>query len=620
MKPNRRLAGACVILAAFCTLFVCRRAAAQEFREEPGTALPPYSRIDILGPEDVIPQVDIELVDNGLPNIMITGYWPPTNEMIRHFSRSPVQNPEGWVGENWEGRGYNIYAFFPEFPNGVGKGVGDFEVDYQDTSHDWWQIVTIVRPVALITFSRSGPDDAWIIEGGNRNYTLNAWTDDYLAPLKPTPNLPIAGELPGRERDTSLPKFEIFDAVAASAANVTPIITEIDDSAFLSNYIGYHGNWYKARHNTLDDPYPCVGAGHIHVGYGMDLADAVLATEVTLRTYLSVVDERLFVLGDMNCDYKVTLEDIGPFVSALLDPAAFDLEYPYCGTDRADLNGDGNTDGRDLQAFTLKLRPDCNRNGIPDDREVAQGLVDDCNANGIPDSCDLDDGTDTDCNENGILDACDIAAGAPDANGNGRPDECDDRMAPTPDPMTWEVPPGANSTTSMIMTATEADDPHGVEYLFATGSGSALSPWRDSRTFIHSGLGRNFPYSYKVKARDKSPQQNETAYSATTWGATAIETPTGLSVTNIAQTSLTLTAQGTFSNLSFGDSGLYFEMTPDVPGSGANQWTSGTSSKSINVTGLTPGTEYTFRVKARNYFGADETPFTSPVVVTTASP
>ena len=53
-------------------------------------------------------------------NIMITGYWPPTNEMVRHFSNNPVQNPGGWVGGNWEGRGYDIYAFFPEFPHGVG--------------------------------------------------------------------------------------------------------------------------------------------------------------------------------------------------------------------------------------------------------------------------------------------------------------------------------------------------------------------------------------------------------------------------------------------------------------------------------------------------------------------
>jgi hypothetical protein len=53
-------------------------------------------------------------------NILLTGYWPPTNEMVRRFSTSTVQNPDGWIGGNWEGRGYNVYSFFPEFPGGVG--------------------------------------------------------------------------------------------------------------------------------------------------------------------------------------------------------------------------------------------------------------------------------------------------------------------------------------------------------------------------------------------------------------------------------------------------------------------------------------------------------------------
>ena len=77
-------------------------------------------------------------------NIMITGYWPPTNWMVSRFSTNSELNPDGWIGGNWEGRGYNVYSFFPTFnpedgPN-WGKGTGDFEVDYQDTSADWQRI------------------------------------------------------------------------------------------------------------------------------------------------------------------------------------------------------------------------------------------------------------------------------------------------------------------------------------------------------------------------------------------------------------------------------------------------------------------------------------------------
>lgn len=46
-------------------------------------------------------------------NILLTGYWPPTNEMLRDWSTNPAQNPNGWAGGNWEGLGYDVYSYFP---------------------------------------------------------------------------------------------------------------------------------------------------------------------------------------------------------------------------------------------------------------------------------------------------------------------------------------------------------------------------------------------------------------------------------------------------------------------------------------------------------------------------
>ena len=86
------------------------------------------------------------------PAIMLTGYWSPTNEMLRGFSASPRQNPDGWIGSDWEGRGYDVYAFFPEYPHGGSQGEGDFEVDYQDTSQDFWPIANGLAPIAIITY------------------------------------------------------------------------------------------------------------------------------------------------------------------------------------------------------------------------------------------------------------------------------------------------------------------------------------------------------------------------------------------------------------------------------------------------------------------------------------
>jgi hypothetical protein len=84
-------------------------------------------------------------------NIMLTGYWDPTGQMLQKFSQDPDLNPSGWQGDNWMGLGYDIYAYFPD-PN---KGyTGDFEVDYQDTWDDFWRITGEIDPVAILSYGR----------------------------------------------------------------------------------------------------------------------------------------------------------------------------------------------------------------------------------------------------------------------------------------------------------------------------------------------------------------------------------------------------------------------------------------------------------------------------------
>lgn len=89
-------------------------------------------------------------------NILLTGYWPPTNEMLRQFS---VESNDSslWTGKNWRNRGFDIYSYFPEFSGSVDNdpvGQGDFKVDYQSTSSDWARVTEKLRPCAIITFSR----------------------------------------------------------------------------------------------------------------------------------------------------------------------------------------------------------------------------------------------------------------------------------------------------------------------------------------------------------------------------------------------------------------------------------------------------------------------------------
>jgi hypothetical protein len=220
-------------------------------------------------------------------NIMITGYWPPTNEMIRRFSTNPTQNPGGWAGGNWEGRGYNIHAFFPEFPGGVGanpKGNGDFEVDYQDTSADWARITDEIKPLAIITFSRGSGGSNWEIEWRGKNRT--SWIDDYVAPFEPTPSPPDPSVPAETIRFSTLPMENIRDAVNNANLGINAFIDTDSPNlggGFLSEFIGYHGMWYQSQHASASDPFQNFAAGHIHVGINTPLAGAMTATDISLR-------------------------------------------------------------------------------------------------------------------------------------------------------------------------------------------------------------------------------------------------------------------------------------------------------------------------------------------------
>ena len=60
--------------------------------------------------------------------------------------------------------------------------------------------------------------------------------------------------------------------------------------------------------------------------------------------------------GDLNCDDIVDELDIAPFVLRLIDPAAYDDQFPDCDS-VADINGDSAVNGTDLQGFVDLLTP-----------------------------------------------------------------------------------------------------------------------------------------------------------------------------------------------------------------------------------------------------------------------
>ena len=216
-----------------------------------------------------------------LRNIMLTGYWNPTGQMIAPFSNDTYLNPDGWKGANWEGLDYNIYSYFPT-PYTYN---GTFEVDYQDTWEDFWNITDEIKPVAIISFGAgNGP---WEIEYNARN--LNSWVPDNKPPYQPTPCPPDDSVPPGYVRHSTLPVQAIADAVNDQTSVYAWIDWSGNPGAYLCEYIAYLGMWYKAIHNTTGDPYRCWEAGFIHVNPSITLQNAMEATNVTIREVIKSI-------------------------------------------------------------------------------------------------------------------------------------------------------------------------------------------------------------------------------------------------------------------------------------------------------------------------------------------
>jgi len=245
-------------------------------------------------------------------NIMLTGYWNPTGQMIAEFSTDSYLNPDGWKGENWEDLGYDIYSFFPTpyIYNGT------FEVDYQNTWADFWDITSEINPIAIISFGAgAGP---WEIEYNARN--LDSWVNDNNPPYQPTPCPPDDTKPVGYVRHSTLPVQTIADAVNDQTDVNAWIDWSGNPGAYLCEYIAYLGMWYQDIHNDTDDPYRCWEAGFIHVISSLSLEDAKEATKVTIREVIKSLPTNPPMV-------PIIYKDNGSLFIYSIDPDGDDLKY-----------------------------------------------------------------------------------------------------------------------------------------------------------------------------------------------------------------------------------------------------------------------------------------------------
>jgi len=177
----------------------------------------------------------------------------------------------------------------------------------------------------------------------------------------------------------------------------------------------------------------------------------------------------------------------------------------------------------------------------------------------------------------------------------------EDNTPPTPNPMTWATRPHAVSSSQISMTATTASDATSpINYYFqftgspTGGTGGTTSGWISPVLYSDSGLSPNRQYGYRVMARDG--YSNMTAYSGIGYSYTLANIPGATGFSNVTQTSIQAnwTANGNRAGTQY-----YCQNTTAGTNSG---WTTNTS---WNSTGLSPGTTYAFRVKARNGNGVE---------------
>jgi len=198
-----------------------------------------------------------------------------------------------------------------------------------------------------------------------------------------------------------------------------------------------------------------------------------------------------------------------------------------------------------------------------------------------------------------------------------------DITAPTPNPLTWADPPAPAGDSQIIMTATTAVDPGGVEYFFqetSGGPGGSDSGWQNSSTYADTGLNSTTSYSYRVKARDKSENANETDWSPvesaiTTTPDNTPPTPSQMTFAS-APVAISTTEISMVAATASDPSGVeyHFTETSGNPGGESSGWQ---DSPNYVDNGLSPNTLYSYTVTARDKSSAGNENTASAVAVAT---
>ncbi|MHC4646289.1 MAG: Calx-beta domain-containing protein, partial [Planctomycetota bacterium] len=138
-----------------------------------------------------------------------------------------------------------------------------------------------------------------------------------------------------------------------------------------------------------------------------------------------------------------------------------------------------------------------------------------------------------------------------------------------------------------------------------TSGGGNDSGWQDGTSYEDTGLSPDTQYCYAVQARDKSPNQNATAWStaecATTDAVPDTDPPTPDPATFASPPAAVSSSEITMTASTGSDASppveYLFDETSDNPGGTDSGWV---TSETYNDTGLDPNTQYTYTVQMRD--------------------
>ncbi|HUU82148.1 MAG TPA: matrixin family metalloprotease, partial [Phycisphaerae bacterium] len=142
-----------------------------------------------------------------------------------------------------------------------------------------------------------------------------------------------------------------------------------------------------------------------------------------------------------------------------------------------------------------------------------------------------------------------------------------DTTPPTPNPMTFDVPPYA-TTSGVSMEATTANDAETppVQYQFlcdSGGTGCDTSVWKSGEIYDDAGLLPNTQYCYSVKARDSAPTPNETTPSSSACAYTYAAIPGAPTLGGETTSSMDITVNPN-GNPSYTEFVIYCLSSPDA--------------------------------------------------------